>query len=1136
MGTQIFIIRHAEKLEWKNGREPAVGAKEVYVDNHLLSPKGYERAHALAGYFQNRGEIVEILKSNPLSLLIAQDVDIGDAAWGKSERPRETIWPLLQSDAQKDYIQTPMEFMLFTKKQVSSVVELIQSGKYDGKSVLLSWSHQQIPEIVSQLGVDCHPKKWDKKRFDVTWLVTLEEGRVQFTQFPQLLLFGDLPKDHSPFSDPDSYDPWKSTNEDSPIKFDISLDDGWKKADSQTVTEKIELNTDFWNNTAVDNSFDTQEMSNIKDVSATKVHRALENEAETTVPPKEIEFKLEETQVVNADMKTPTQIKQKTKSVKINENINQTDSPLAESTPRTATSRKKSNTPVVIFNIQQSKSQSLNEIQRVFTDSQKIAYVGLCYLSIYNYKRQRLEGFKKAKSSYDKWSEKFMEKLYIYLELVPEGRLLINAERLMIESLAAHGLQVEDLSKGLLDDTKQAATLMEKQVAEKSSKKESIPSDIRYTILTHMFLLAISDGFYDSRTRTLLREVAKDLEIPYQDVVFIEQYIGDELRLYDESAQVKHDDSVVGERNKVEAHGRWLYAGVATVCGGAIVGLTAGLAAPFIGAGIGAALTTFGANAAIGTGVGAFMASTGGVALITSGGVLTGGGMSGIKMMKRTKGIEEFEFLGFGDALAQIEEHRAIRAAERHKAQKVDDQQKREARKQSPKSKSPQTEKDVETLWELDSLSSEGNSLDIQRGENSVEIATKENDSPVLSPATTTDDEVNRGRQTNVLITVAGWVPYDRDDHSIPYSTLVPGENGDQYAVIWETKALQELGSLLTILISEIASFIFQQGLQATILPILMSALTGPMWLIKLTYLVDNPWGNALTKAEKAGRLLADTLIGQVQNNRPVTLVGFSLGARLIYFCLLELAKKEAFGIIENVYLFGTPCVANNKEWLQISSVVSGKIVNGYTTNDMLLGVLYRASTALYKDVPGLSKVLNVPGVENVDLTELVNGHMEYRSNLPKILNHVGFTISSETYVDQDKELADFKEEVELVKKQRIERRKTEYEQEQKEKQVQQEKKKQEIQEKKLFKPQKAAAVMTKDELVGDELAQMKAVETMMSEYWQPREITSTLPPLVIDLKLKKKPTAEITEEVKGDEGQKIDVGFESDIAELSDF
>lgn len=67
---------------------------------------------------------------------------------------------------------------------------------------------------------------------------------------------------------------------------------------------------------------------------------------------------------------------------------------------------------------------------------------------------------------------------------------------------------------------------------------------------------------------------------------------------------------------------------------------------------------------------------------------------------------------------------------------------------------------------------------------------------------------------------------------------------------------------------------------------------------MKLTYFIDNPWGNALLKAKRAGMVLADTLIAQVQESRPVTLIGFSLGARVIYYCLLELAKKSAFGMI----------------------------------------------------------------------------------------------------------------------------------------------------------------------------------------------------------------------------------------------
>jgi hypothetical protein len=202
--------------------------------------------------------------------------------------------------------------------------------------------------------------------------------------------------------------------------------------------------------------------------------------------------------------------------------------------------------------------------------------------------------------------------------------ILVDIERLMIESLALHGLVPSDLSVTLLNDAKKAATSM-KDLMEDEEKEESDLTDIRYSVLSHLFLMSICDGFYDARARSMLRTVSNNLEIPYLDLVQLETYIANELRLYEESEEVKPDEKVVEGRNKVESRNRWLYAGAATLAGGAIIGLTAGLAAPLIGAGIGAALTTFGVTHGV-AGVGAFMASTGGLALITSGGVLTGGG------------------------------------------------------------------------------------------------------------------------------------------------------------------------------------------------------------------------------------------------------------------------------------------------------------------------------------------------------------------------------------------------------------------------------------------------------------------------------------------------------------------------------
>jgi len=118
-----------------------------------------------------------------------------------------------------------------------------------------------------------------------------------------------------------------------------------------------------------------------------------------------------------------------------------------------------------------------------------------------------------------------------------------------------------------------------------------------------------------------------------------------------------------------------------------------------------------------------------------------------------------------------------------------------------------------------------------------------------------------------------------------------------------------------------------------------MAAMTLPLALTKLSYLIDNPWIVSQARADMAGLILADSLIDRNLGTRPVTLVGFSLGSRVIFSCLKELANRGAFGIVQNVYMFGTPAVAKHDEYVRARSVVPGRFVNGYATNDWILGM-----------------------------------------------------------------------------------------------------------------------------------------------------------------------------------------------------
>ena len=117
-----------------------------------------------------------------------------------------------------------------------------------------------------------------------------------------------------------------------------------------------------------------------------------------------------------------------------------------------------------------------------------------------------------------------------------------------------------------------------------------------------------------------------------------------------------------------------------------------------------------------------------------------------------------------------------------------------------------------------------------------------------------------------------------------------------------------------------------------------MASIQLPIVLTTLAYLIDNPWTVSLDRATSAGQILADSLVDRNLGVRPVTLVGFSLGARVIYSCLKELASKGAYGLVQNVYLFGSPVVTKKDEYLRARSVISGRFVNGYAKNDWSLG------------------------------------------------------------------------------------------------------------------------------------------------------------------------------------------------------
>lgn len=76
--------------------------------------------------------------------------------------------------------------------------------------------------------------------------------------------------------------------------------------------------------------------------------------------------------------------------------------------------------------------------------------------------------------------------------------------------------------------------------------------------------------------------------------------------------------------------------------------------------------------------------------------------------------------------------------------------------------------------------------------------------------------------------------------------------------------------------------------------------------------------------------------------------------------------------------------------WRMARRAVAGRLVNAYSRKDWLLGVCAGGSSGWMKATAGLVPIEDVPGVENVNLSNLVDGglgHFAYIDELPAIMD-----------------------------------------------------------------------------------------------------------------------------------------------------
>lgn len=325
----------------------------------------------------------------------------------------------------------------------------------------------------------------------------------------------------------------------------------------------------------------------------------------------------------------------------------------------------------------------------LLTEGQRIAYVGLVRIELSllvkalekaPWTKSTKKAGQLATEATKMWSQKIMIRLYTHMEISA-------AEQIMIEQLSEHGVMSSDLTPQLMANARVKNPMAERKSSTSSSRpsvasprpsvssprlpseeapaepppaydkhegeelpavrtpsqlpsSEKLDIDIRWTILCDLFLVLIADSIYDARSRVLFERVGKALEIDWIDICRFERKVTEALEMQQQAERENwNEDEHMESRRKLALKKRYIAMGLATVGGGLVIGLSAGLLAPVIGAGLAAGFTTIGV-----TGTSSFLAGTAGAAIITSGSAAAGSVIGAKAANRRTGAVKTFEY------------------------------------------------------------------------------------------------------------------------------------------------------------------------------------------------------------------------------------------------------------------------------------------------------------------------------------------------------------------------------------------------------------------------------------------------------------------------------------------------------------
>ena len=432
------------------------------------------------------------------------------------------------------------------------------------------------------------------------------------------------------------------------------------------------------------------------------------------------------------------------------------------------------------------------------------------------------------------------------------------------------------------DSVEQAAVL---------EQAKGVPWTVCYILLAS----SVANRHLDARARALLRRLSALLGVPWRWLARAEAVLSEVVIENELAAQGRAQADTSSRRKQPNKYVRAAKVGGVAVVGGTLIGLTGGLAAPAVIAGLGIMGSVVGISATLAVSAGVLGVSFG----------AAGAGLCGYKMLRRTAELEDFAF-----------------------------------------------------------------------------------------------DLIDRSPGLPVTLGVPGWLSSSDDSAWRAWDAALCGaasDGGEALALRWETAQLREMGNVVSSFVRSHASSYATSVVGTAVLGATFMSLTWPRTLVSAAGWIDSTWSVSEIRADKAAKELALVLASRVHGHRPVTLVGFGMGARVVFKCLTYLAQMgvTGAGVVETAVCMGTPLPAAPQDWDIAASVCGFRLVNVYSESDWVLAFLYRSSS-LSRYVAGLQAVDSPDGsntvLENVNVTDIVRNHWEYRDKLLTLLKVIGLT------------------------------------------------------------------------------------------------------------------------------------------------